>query len=112
MIRITAPLQEAGLLRYAMNVVSVRDHLQFESCFVHPNPASENAVISLTLQKEDDIIELRILSADGKIQLYENILAHAGENQIRLDVSGLESGLYFVSLKASDKRHVLKLNIK
>lgn len=65
---------------------------------ISPNPAMENAVLNLSLEKNCDL-KIRLLGAHGQII---NTLAadifHAGNHDIRLDTKDLPSGLYFIHI--------------
>jgi hypothetical protein len=60
---------------------------------VFPNPADEQATVSLSLPQEA-VILLRVVDAMGRVQQQVQVLGEAGLLQIPLNTSGLPDGLY------------------
>ncbi|MBN2274658.1 MAG: T9SS type A sorting domain-containing protein [Bacteroidales bacterium] len=103
--------------------VNIRRHAN-PSTFIHdykekrlslkgfPNPAEDWLTLLFQL-KENEKAEISIVDITGQ-EVYK-ITADActpGFNEIRIDVSGLPSGLYFYSLKSGDRAVTDKLVIK
>ena len=73
---------------------------------VYPNPVSD----ILTIEFPSDQMELNHLilrDIAGRQVLYENISGSAGSN-VKIDVSGLNSGIYFLQMQTSGGQQVVK----
>lgn len=69
---------------------------------VFPVPARENATLSFFSGK-DQTFEMTIFDAQGKTAYKASIDALAGENSIEMEISGYESGVYYVRLANAEK---------
>lgn len=72
---------------------------------LYPNPASKVAIVKLTDNAE--FIEMR--SATGQL-VYS--LELNGQSEIEIPVSGISEGIYFLTVRASDKLHTERLLVK
>ncbi|MCF8374435.1 MAG: T9SS type A sorting domain-containing protein, partial [Bacteroidales bacterium] len=69
---------------------------------VYPNPATHNSVINFSL-KNESTVDLNIFSSEGKFiknRLSTNL--SAGDYSLGLDISELEPGVYFITLKTDE----------
>lgn len=98
-------------LHYAMNVVSVKDYLNFTECNIYPNPAKNKTILSIRNDRIENL-EIKLFSIDGILQKSLQEISCNGKNQIDIDIADLPTGLYFVNLSTKTKREVLKLEIK
>ncbi len=77
---------------------------QTESCFsIYPNPVTD--ILNITMDHSFQVIEVAIVELNGTV-IYSNKYS---ENDIRLDLSGYNSGVYIVRLKTN--REVLYQNL-
>lgn len=77
---------------------------------VYPTPANEILNIKLNNNLLDEIFTISIIDVLGKeIICYKNV--HSEEQIIKLNVSALNSGVYFYSLKSNTKKSTGKLII-
>jgi hypothetical protein len=78
---------------------------------VYPNPAKESATCSFQLRLPAGVT-IKITDMKGHVVLYhEPGLMRQGENEIRLDLSGLHNGLYNLQLTSGTDHVVRKLEI-
>ena len=62
-----------------------------------PNPAYSILNVSF-LAEGSAPVEIRIFDGKGRLILTKPVIASAGENAVTLDVSGMDSGIYWLSL--------------
>ncbi|NJN32937.1 MAG: T9SS type A sorting domain-containing protein [Saprospiraceae bacterium] len=69
---------------------------------MYPNPASNNAIIELSLEKEMTL-NVQIFDVLGReIRTFRGQRFNAGENTFALDLSNVSNGLYFVRFFSND----------
>ena len=78
---------------------------------ISPNPALHNARLSFTLGAPENV-ELAIYSTDGQL-VRSTVLGkmESGEHTAEIDVNGLPTGLYTVSLRAGQYQAIEKLTV-
>jgi hypothetical protein len=93
---------------YPMNcTVSVPEFAASGSVSVYPNPATDNITIDLNkLNNQNSVIS--IYDVTGKIVRSYSV----AENQLHINRDGLQSGLYFITVVAENRRYTSKLVIK
>jgi len=79
--------------------------------YIYPNPAQNAAVIGMTLDKSSSV-DVTILNMVGQSVRTIKTNGSVGENSVRLDLSGMASGLYLVNIKAGDAAVTKKLVIE
>ena len=82
------------------------DYLRLADFSVFPNPTNEEVFVDLK-SFENKIINLSISNALGKT-VYNESITYANRAPHRLDVSELESGIYFIRIEANGKRAVVR----
>jgi len=65
---------------------------------IYPNPTTDYANVDFTASKEMEV-RLTVFSSGGQILLSTTSNLQAGSNLIRLDVTALPPGLYYLNLK-------------
>jgi hypothetical protein len=83
-----------------------RDVLDLSTITIHPNPAQDH--VTLTAPPDLLIDRLELLDTQGRTHnsFYEN------SSEVRLDLSGYPSGLYFVSIYTEKGRVVKKVVVE
>jgi hypothetical protein len=77
---------------------------------VFPNPANSNFTISLNALKASDI-KVSLYDITGKSVYTKNETVHTGINNIGINTSNIESGIYFVTLTSSQESLTRKVSI-
>ncbi|MCF8366566.1 MAG: T9SS type A sorting domain-containing protein [Bacteroidales bacterium] len=83
--------------------IDAREDFGFE---LFPNPAGNNVFVTLN-SPDSQTAYLKILDMNGRLVMQQNF-----QNQIALDVSGLNAGVYFVEVVANQSVKINKLVIK
>jgi hypothetical protein len=79
---------------------------------VYPNPVSSNAHCSFILNSAAKV-KFSITDSSGKVFKSFNKSCQSGQNQIEIDVSGLQKGLYYLNLqtkKTFESSRILVIN--
>lgn len=74
---------------------------------VYPNPTSDMATISYTLDNADDV-NIRVFNLAGQEVYTESATKGAGQHRIDLDVTELTSGNYYYSIRTSTANLTMK----
>jgi hypothetical protein len=89
---------------------AVKKELYNYALDVYPNPANNNAIITINAPRSADRASLQVTDATGKTVLKQNISVLQGKNQIFLNTAGLATGNYLVSfVVAGEYRQTIKL---
>jgi len=89
-------VEETGINEHGNDVIQI-----------HPNPAYDQFNINVTLNGK---ISIEIYTLVG-VKVYELETYVDGTFQKSIDVSGMESGVYFVSVRTSNERYIEKLSL-
>jgi hypothetical protein len=85
-------------LDFLISSVGVAEHVFDNASFgVYPNPGATVANVSLKLSQNRKL-SVNVLNALGQQVLLKEVNAFAGENQVMLDVNGLNAGIYFIQV--------------
>jgi hypothetical protein len=76
-----------------------------------PNPVVNEANVSVTLQKESQL-QLSVFSVDGKIIRTQSVNASAGLNNLSMNLSDLNAGVYLMVLSDDSKKIASKSFVK
>ena len=86
-----------------VSTVSVDEDRLVGDVNIYPNPASEVINIDLNLATDAEVA-VEVVNTIGQVVLSKDATEmFAGENNLRLDVSGLESGIHLVNIVSGDK---------
>jgi hypothetical protein len=86
--------------------------LEVQNFQIYPNPAQEMATIRFFALK-NEAIQLTIFNGTGQATTSTNQIIQQGSNQISLNTSELQNGLYFIQLRSTDgRRFVTKLSVR
>ena len=75
---------------------------------VYPQPAKDNLNIDIKLSNNDEN-RLDLYDIQGKVLL--STVVNQNSNNVSLDVSGLNSGIYFVKVQSKDNLYTKKVQI-
>lgn len=74
----------------------------FATVAVTPNPVTEQANLTISSRVSGEF-QLNIVSVTGKMVLSDNVNLQTGQNNKELDLSHLQSGMYFLQLIGEDR---------
>ncbi|MCC6372980.1 MAG: T9SS type A sorting domain-containing protein [Bacteroidia bacterium] len=98
-------------LLYLPNNVGVNSYNKLvNSIEVFPNPTKGDAVLNFVSDKSFES-KVSLINSLGQVVSQNNISVTEGKNKIALNTQNLNSGIYFVSLKAGEKSIAKKLII-
>jgi hypothetical protein len=78
---------------------------------IYPNPAQGSAVVKLNLV-QSSAVEVTVLNAVGQAVKTVKVQGTVGENNFRLDLSGIATGIYMVNIKADNAQTTKKLIVE
>ena len=76
---------------------------------IYPNPATSEATISYTLEKEASSMVIRVLDAQGKEMMNETIANPEVSGIYNINLNNYSAGIYFVRIQAGDYTDAKKL---
>jgi hypothetical protein len=77
----------------------------------YPNPASDQLILTYIAENEESI-NIKLVNLNGEIQLnYSEVNVSRDINEIAIDVSVLNSGIYLLSVETSRGEHTQKVVI-
>ena len=88
------PNVEAPVSEIAVKPTS-RDKISFNLNSLSPNPVTNELNLNVTSDLECEV-SFQIINSLGSVVMRENKMLNTGENQLKLDVSQLQAGFYFV----------------
>ncbi len=98
--------------RFKVDSTDTYDHLDIKNQMkLYPNPAEEMTTISYS-SSQTGTIDVQIFDLSGTNVKKTKTFIAEGNNRIDLDVSKLQSGLYFVSIAFKGTKTTKKLIIK
>ena len=77
---------------------------------IYPNPINENAFVSFNSPKAEKV-SVEVINSIGQVVFTENLGVINGKQQVLLDASNLQSGIYFVKINMDNKNFTKKINI-
>ncbi len=90
-----------GIITYS-NIVKVTDQQKdMLLTAVLPNPVMDQAQLSISTAKKD-MVDLVIVSMEGKVVQHSSVQLQAGSSIINLDVAALQKGMYMIRGTFSD----------
>lgn len=78
---------------------------------IYPNPAQGAAAVKFALASSSQV-EVVVMNAVGQVVKSVKVQGNAGENAVRIDLSGIASGIYMVNVKAGDSQTTKKLIVE
>jgi hypothetical protein len=76
---------------------------------IYPNPATSEATISYTLEKEASSMVIRVMDAQGKEMMNETIANPEVSGIYNINLNNYSAGIYFVRIQAGDYTDAKKL---
>ncbi len=76
---------------------------------IYPNPATSEATISYTLEKEVSSMVIRVMDAQGKEMMNETITNPEVSGIYNINLNNYSAGIYFVKIQAGDYTDAKKL---
>jgi hypothetical protein len=91
------PINENDLSGWRIDFTTGINELVFDHIGLHvfPNPAEENLTIQLTSSVETSM-NIAVIDVKGRRALTISKPVIKGENQLKIDISGLKPGVYFL----------------
>ncbi|MCK4568671.1 MAG: C10 family peptidase [Bacteroidales bacterium] len=102
---ITAPGWEAY---YETDLVKLEENLVKNSLLIFPNPAGDRVNLSWMADKNGEV-RISITNMTGFVVLKKDFNEKAGNNSLRIDVSGLKAGIYLLEMERGGERAYRKL---
>lgn len=78
---------------------------------IYPNPANSNATLKINLINTSKVT-IEILNTIGQVVKLINTQAQIGDNEVKMDLEGLRSGIYMVNVKLDNASSTKKLIIE
>lgn len=78
---------------------------------IYPNPAKNNAVVSLNLANTSKV-QIQVMNTMGQVVKSTSTEGQAGANTVNLDLNGLATGVYMVNIKVNNASTTKKLIIE
>ena len=100
-------------MRFELSTVGIKeqDGLLAANSSVFPNPAKNNATVKVNLGGTTKI-QVQVLNTVGQVVKTVSAQGQAGSNSINVDLGGLASGIYLVTIKADNASSTKKLVIE
>ena len=101
--KVTGPVNGVGIAVANLNSTA--------NSVIFPNPASNNASLVIGL-KDNTKVKLTVLNAMGQVVKSMVAEGQTGDNTINIDLSGLSSGVYLVSVNVGNATSTKKLIVE
>ncbi len=89
-----------------------QEEVTFQLSQNYPNPVKDQTTMKLTLAKSADVT-VNVYSILGQnVQEVNSGMLHAGNHQLVVDASGLNKGVYFISVKVGDQVQTRKMIVE
>lgn len=86
-------------------VTGIKNNTAVAELSLYPNPAKNNATLSISL-KEAAKMEIALLNSVGQKVYSTSVNGNAGNNKVELNLSNLSSGMYFYQVKMDNGKAV------
>lgn len=77
---------------------------------LYPNPAANQITLAFDAI-QDGTTSINVMDISGRLVQQQNIQTTVGSNTTLLDVSNLQSGIYFVNIKVGDSNYITRLSV-
>ncbi|MFL5763806.1 MAG: T9SS type A sorting domain-containing protein [Bacteroidia bacterium] len=89
----------------------IDEHSDMSQIELYPNPASETVNMVVNLDKASKA-SIKVYNMIGEVVTEQNSSMNSGKNNIKLDISGYNTGVYFVTALIDGKSYSQKLIVK
>jgi hypothetical protein len=76
-----------------------------------PNPALDHTIVQYELEQYGDV-NFTVMNLVGHVVLNKTVRSKKGDNQMRIDTSLLQSGIYLYSVQSGDKKITRKMIVQ
>ncbi|MCX6185546.1 MAG: T9SS type A sorting domain-containing protein [Bacteroidetes bacterium] len=90
---------------------SVSEISNFSSYDVYPNPVKEKLNLEINL-KQNTLVQVEVMDIQGKQIKAQDFAMNKGENQVSIDLSDVQKGIYFVRMTADGESLSQKLVVE
>lgn len=85
----------------------VDSYFTIQDVNIYPNPANDYLFINFEV-KENNPVQLTVFGITGQALIHEKINTNCGTNSTKLDVTNLETGIYFLKMQNTEYFKTLK----
>ena len=78
---------------------------------IYPNPATDQITVEVSMEADNDV-QVSIMDAAGRVAVQSNRTMSKGDNQIQMDLSRLNNGIYFVQVRNGELVKTRKLVVQ
>ncbi|MEE4255638.1 MAG: C10 family peptidase [Bacteroidales bacterium] len=96
---------------YETDLVSIAENIVNKSLDIYPNPARDKTRLLFSSNTEQPV-SIRLRNIGGQLVAVKEMHASSGKNTIDIDLNGVESGLYLLSVEHRDGIEYRKLIIE
>ena len=96
-----------GSKRYS-KVISIAFDAKNKAFSVYPNPANTSTITLDATLDNDSYLTFEWFDIAGRSRLVSQQKANQGANQIQVDVSALEKGVYFITTRKAASNEILQ----
>ena len=98
------------ILLWLISAVAILRGVQLPKFSIYPNPTSRLVTIDFESDK-DNKVSVELLDVYGKVILKNKFTSTSGQNQFPLDVSKVNSGIYFLKMTNGQTISIQKLEV-
>lgn len=98
-------------LSFNGNVAGIEETASQSAISVYPNPASDQATISV-LSPSEKQLQVFIHSLSGALIVSQSVSVHSGQNTIPLDLAKLAPGNYLISIENGENTSVVSFTVR
>ncbi|MFY0674958.1 MAG: T9SS type A sorting domain-containing protein [Bacteroidia bacterium] len=100
-----------GLANFNINV-GIKENINIATATIFPNPATNYATLSFTLENRDNI-NIKMVDVTGKVVVALRAAEYvAGVNQISINTASLKAGVYFIHMTAQNSNYTKRLIVE
>jgi len=94
---------------FGTDIVTGVEDLPNAGISIHPNPSTEIAMVSVSGLKGQTQLEL--FDVNGRLMTSQSVILHGGGQVVRLDVSGLSTGIYLLRVNTAAASRTVRLAV-
>jgi len=89
----------------------VNELISLDEMELYPNPAIDEAKMLIDADEVSDV-RVKVMDIQGRVMIDRTQKLSIGENEVTLDVSGFEAGLYIVVVNSKMEKYIQKLQVR